>query len=80
MLPVMVVDMGRGRSPGQARSIDLLAGQKLEYVRLGHAVVLNFSGGSQVLIETLARLDGPGGRVRATPPPDPMAPVPTICR
>ena len=67
MLPVMVTDMDAGRRPRRARSITLLVGHKLEYVRLGHAVVLSFSGGSQVLIETLANLDGPGGRVEVEP-------------
>jgi len=67
MLPVMVADMGAGRRPRHARSITLLDGQKLEYVRLGHAIVLGFSGGRQVLIETVAHLDGPGGRVDVEP-------------
>lgn len=38
--------------------VDQLVGHKLEYVRLGHAIALNFSGGHQVLIETVARLNG----------------------
>jgi hypothetical protein len=63
MLPVMVADMGAGLRPRQEPRLTLLIGQKLEYVRLGHAIVLSFSGGSQVLIETVARLDGPYGRV-----------------
>ena len=67
MLPVMVADMGAGRRPRQERSIHLLTGQKLEYVRLGHAVVLGFSGGRQVLIETVAQLTGPRGRVDVEP-------------
>ncbi len=67
MLPVMVADMGAGRRPRQARSLSLLVGQKLEYVRLGHAIVLGLSGGRQVLIETLAHLDGPSGRVDVEP-------------
>ena len=37
--------------------VDLLVGRKLEYVWLGHAVVLGFSGGCQVLIEAVAHLD-----------------------
>jgi hypothetical protein len=71
MLPVMVADMDAGRRPRQARSITLLAGQKLEYVRLGHAIVLNFTGGRQVLIETVATLTGPGGRVEVEPGENP---------
>jgi hypothetical protein len=67
MLPFMVADVDAGRSPRQARSIDSLAGEKLEYVRLGHAIVLSFSGGRQVLIETVAHLDGPGGPVEVQP-------------
>src|ERR1700759_3374228 len=67
MLPVMVADMGAGRRPRQARRIGLLAGLKLEYVRLGHAFVLSFSGGSQVLIETVARLTGRHGTVDLEP-------------
>ncbi|MEU4222406.1 DUF6188 family protein [Actinoplanes sp. NPDC026623] len=63
----MVADVDAGRHPRQARSIDSLAGEKLEYVRLGHAIVLSFSGGRQVLIETVAHLDGPGGRVEVQP-------------
>src|ERR687893_255710 len=47
MLPVMVADMGAGRRPRQARPIDLLVGRKLEWVRLGHAIALGFSGGRQ---------------------------------
>jgi hypothetical protein len=67
MLPVMVTDMDAGRRPRRARSITLLVGHKLEYVRLGHAVVLSFSGGRQVLIETPAQLNGPCGRVEVEP-------------
>ena len=55
MLPVMVADMGAGQRPRQARPLHLLAGQKLDYVRLGHAIVLSFSGGQQVVIETVAQ-------------------------
>jgi hypothetical protein len=63
MVPVMV-DSGTRR----ARQLDLLAGRKLEYVRLGPAVVLSFAGGGQVLLETPARLDRPGGgRVEIDP-------------
>jgi hypothetical protein len=67
MLPFMVADTDAERRPRQARSIDWLAGEKLEYVRLGHAIVLSFSGGRQVLIETLTHLDGPGGRFDVQP-------------
>jgi hypothetical protein len=71
MLPVMVADMDAGRRPRQARTINLLVGQKLEYVRLGHAIVLSFTGGRQVLIETVAHLNGPGGRVAVEPGENP---------
>jgi hypothetical protein len=71
MLPVMVADMGAGQRPRQARPLHLLAGQKLEYVRLGHAIVLSFSGGQQVVIETVAQLTGPGGRVDVEPGENP---------
>jgi uncharacterized protein DUF6188 len=66
MLPVM----GAGRRPRQALSINLLAGRKLEYVRLGHAIVLSFSGGCQVLTESLTHLHGPGGRAAVEPGDD----------
>jgi uncharacterized protein DUF6188 len=80
MLPVMVTDMDAGMRPRPERPgadllpgllTGLLVGQKLEFLRLGHAVVLGFSGGSQVLIETLARLDGPDGRVFVEPGDEP---------
>ena len=67
MLPVMVADMDAGKRPRQARFIDLLVGRKLEYVRLGHADALSFSGGCQVLIESRARLIGVRGRVDVEP-------------
>ena len=70
MLPVMVAGIA-GRRPRRARPITLLAGHKLEYVRLGHAIVLSFSSGRQVLIETTAHLDGPGGRVDVEPGENP---------
>lgn len=55
-------------SPAMVAGIDaVLAGHKLEDVRLGHAIVLRFSGGRQVLIETVARLHGPGGRFDVEP-------------
>jgi len=46
-------------SPKGGRPIALLIGQTLRDVRLGHATVLTFSAGSQVLIETDVRLVGP---------------------
>jgi hypothetical protein len=67
MLPVMVADMGVERRPRQTRPIHQLAGRKLEYVRLGHAIVLSFTGGRQVLIETVVHLDGPAGRADVEP-------------
>ena len=67
MLPVMVTDMDARRRPVRARSINLLVGRKLEVVRLGPALVLSFSGGRQVLIETPAHLHGPGGRIDVEP-------------
>ena len=67
MLPVMVADMGCARRPWRERPITVLIGRKLEYVRLGNAVVLSFSGGSQVLIESRAHLDGPGGPAEIEP-------------
>ena len=67
MLPVMVADMGAERRSRQARSLNLLVGQKLEYVRLGYAIVLSFTGGSQVLIETVAHLDGRDGHYDVEP-------------
>ena len=78
MLPVMVADMGAGRRPRQARPIDLLVGRKLEWVRLGHAIALGFSGGRQVLIETVAHLDGPSGRVDVEPGDNPSDAVATL--
>ncbi|MEV4642306.1 DUF6188 family protein [Actinoplanes sp. NPDC049548] len=78
MLPVMVADKGAGRRPRQARSIDLLAGAKLQYVRLGHAFVLAFSGGYQVLIETVTQLHGPRGRVDVEPGENPSDALATL--
>ena len=78
MLPVMVADMGAERRARQARSIELLAGQKLEYVRLGHAVVLSFTGRCQVLIETVAHLDGPRGRADVEPGENPSDVLATL--
>lgn len=53
--------------PRQARRLDLLAGQKLETVRLDHVIVLSLSGGNQVVIETPALLVGPGGPFAVEP-------------
>jgi hypothetical protein len=74
MLPVM----GAGRRRRPAPSINLLAGQRLESVRLGHAVVLSFSGGCQVLTESLTHLDGPGGRAEVEPGDDPSDALATL--
>jgi hypothetical protein len=63
----MMAVMGAGRRPRQALSIGLLTGRRLESVRLGHAVVLSFSGGCQVLTESLAHLDGPAGHADVEP-------------
>jgi hypothetical protein len=78
MLPVMVAEMDAGRRPRQARTIHPLAGQKLEYVRLGHAIVLSFSGGRQVLVETVAHLDGPRGRADVEPGDNPSDVLATL--
>ena len=78
MLPVMVADMDAGRRPRQEQPINLLVGQKLEYVRLGHAIVLSFTGGRQVLIEALTHLSGPLGAYDIEPgenPSDILAPL-----
>jgi uncharacterized protein DUF6188 len=40
------------------RPISHLVGQKLEYVRLGDVIILGFSGGTRVLIETVVHLAG----------------------
>ncbi len=78
MLPVMVADRGAGGRPRRARPINLLVGRKLEYVRLGHAVELGFSGGPQVLIETVAQLIGPGGRADVEPGENPSDVLATL--
>ncbi|MBB2948325.1 hypothetical protein FB565_008108 [Actinoplanes lutulentus] len=39
-----------------ARPINVLAGRELEFVQLGHAIVLGFSGGRRVVIESVAHL------------------------
>jgi hypothetical protein len=74
MLPVM----GAGRRRRQALSINLLAGQRLESVRLGDTIVLSFSGGCQVLTEALAHLDGPAGRADVDPADDPADALATL--
>ncbi|MFI5934003.1 DUF6188 family protein [Actinoplanes sp. NPDC051494] len=51
-----VMDAGPRRP--RARGITTLTGQRLDSVRLDHAIVLGFSGGCQVLIETVAHLRG----------------------
>jgi hypothetical protein len=67
MMPVVVADMDAERHQRETRSINQLVGQKLEYVQLGRAIVLTFIGGSRVLIETIAQLDGPNGRADVEP-------------
>ncbi|MEV4346305.1 DUF6188 family protein [Actinoplanes sp. NPDC049596] len=47
-----------------------LVGQHLEYVRLGDALVLSFSRGSQILIETAALLTAAGSRATVVPGED----------
>ena len=66
MLPV-VADMGDEGRSGQTQPIGVLVGLELEYVRLGHAIVLSFTGGREVLIETVVHLDGPHGRADIEP-------------
>lgn len=78
MGPVTAADMDAGRRPRQARSIGPLAGQKLEYVRLGHAIVLGFNGGRQVLIENTVQLTGPGGRFDVEPGENPSDVLATL--
>jgi hypothetical protein len=78
MVPVMVADNGAGWRPRQGRSLDLLVGRRLEYVWLGHAVVLGFAGGCQVLIEAVAHLDGPTGTADVEPGDDPSDAIATL--
>ncbi len=73
MVPVMVADLVAGRQARQARSIDVLSGQRLEYVRLDDVIVLSFAGGHQVLIETVAHLNSPAGRTAVEPGDDVIA-------
>lgn len=78
MVTVMVADRDADRRPGRGRPLDLLVGRKLEYVLLGHAVVLGFTGGRQVLIEAVAHLDGPHGRADVEPGDDPSDALATL--
>lgn len=78
MLPVVVPDMGDERRTGQAQPVGLLVGRKLEYVRLGHAVVLSFTGDFEVLIETVAHLDGPNGHADVEPGDNPSDVLATL--
>jgi len=70
--------MGAERPSGQAQSIGPLVGLKLEYVRLGHTIVLGFTGGSQVLIETVVHLDGPDGPADVEPGDNPSDALATL--
>ncbi|WP_233412647.1 DUF6188 family protein [Nucisporomicrobium flavum] len=63
----MVAEMDAGWRPRQAQSINVLVGRKLQYLRLGHAIVLTFVGDAQVVIESVARLYGPHGRADVEP-------------
>ncbi|MEU4689661.1 DUF6188 family protein [Actinoplanes sp. NPDC023714] len=47
--------------------LTLLVGCELEYAQLDHAIVLGFSGDRKVVIEGVAHLDGPDGRVDVEP-------------
>ncbi|GAA2552638.1 hypothetical protein GCM10010435_23700 [Winogradskya consettensis] len=78
MLSVLDADTDAGRRPRQARRVELLDGRKLEYVQLGHAVELGFSGGFRVLIESLAHLNTPRGRVEVEPGADASDVVATL--
>ena len=78
MLPVMVAAMDAGPRPRPARPITVLVGQKLEYVRLGHAIVLGFAGGRQVVIETVAHLAWPTGRIDVEPGEHPSDALATL--
>ncbi|MDI6098784.1 DUF6188 family protein [Actinoplanes sp. NEAU-A12] len=49
------------------RLIDVLVGQKLDYLRLGHAIVMGFTGGHRVVLESAAHLNGPHGHVVVEP-------------
>ncbi|MCO8276756.1 DUF6188 family protein [Actinoplanes sp. TRM 88003] len=56
----------------------LLAGQRLDYVQLGTALVLGFSGGTRVVIETAARLNGPAGFAAVEPGDQPSDELGTL--
>jgi hypothetical protein len=58
--------------------VNLLVGHRLEYVWLGHAIVLGFSGGRQVVIEAVANLIGPSGRVDVEPGENPSDVLATL--
>ncbi|WP_249999346.1 DUF6188 family protein [Actinoplanes sp. M2I2] len=74
MAPVVVA----GRRPHEAGAVARLAGQKLEYVQLGPALVWGFSGGSRVVTETVAHLAGPGGPARIDPGERPSDAIGTL--
>lgn len=70
-----MVSVLAGRRPSE---VELLIGLKVEYVRLGPAIVLGLSGGSQLLVETTARLSGPHGRFDIDPGADSADVVATL--
>jgi hypothetical protein len=74
----MVADMGAEWRPRQAQSVNALAGRKLQYLRLGHAIVLSFTGGAQVVIESTARLSGPHGHAEVEPGEHPSDALATL--
>ncbi|MBG0565544.1 DUF6188 family protein [Actinoplanes aureus] len=78
MVPLMVAGRDAAPRPEPGRPLDLLVGQQLEYVWLGHAVVLGFTGGRQVLIEAVAHLDGPTGRYDVEPGDNPSDAIATL--
>ena len=63
----MTAGRGPGRRPSRERAITALIGQRLAYVRLDETIVLGFAGGRRIYVETLAHVDGPGGRVTVEP-------------
>ena len=58
-----MVGVQRVREPPDLR----LTGRTLEEVRSGYAVVLQFSDGYEVTVESTVRLDGAGGGVEVEP-------------
>jgi hypothetical protein len=79
MLPVMVTEMGAGLRPRRGRPLEMLAGRRLEYLRLGHHFALSFTGGGQVLAETAVQLAAPGaGRVLVEPGEHPSDALATL--